>query len=357
MALRNPGGLPGIGKRWPYKALNFLPERKMWQFLRAKSRAGSGGEPFRLREALTGCKRILIALPEGLQENLVAFPVVRSLVRGRPDTDFLFLADHYLTAFLAALLGHDRVLGIRPDDLYWGEPHFLELRRVSREFRPDISINLRSLSPPLFHFILRAAGAPMRVQAGGDGPEGFANIALHPAPPPNLLRRYMQVVGLWNAAEAPIPVKWARLAPGPENLKEAHDRLRAAGLNPDATRLFLWQHGDSREENELLRRSLSGLPESGDGQSLLLVNGASPLFATPPPPPDLTAGIPSLSIDSTGQMLGLFGSTRGSIGVNGPLLHLAALADTDVEAHFGAADREWDTSAWNVRMRVFYQDP
>jgi hypothetical protein len=354
MALRNPGGFPGIGKRWPYKALNFLPERRLWEYLRRKSGFRGAEEPFRLGPALTGCKRILLALPEGLQENLVAFPIVRSLVRERPDTAFHFLAEQELTAFLAALLGHDRVAGIRRDDLFWGEPHFLDLRGSAEEFRPDISINLRERTPPLLHFILRAARAPIRVQAGGDGPEGFANVALRPASPSNRLRRYLQVAALWDMAETPIPVKWARLSPGPENLKDAHSRLAAAGLDPDRTRLFLWQHGNSHRELEAFRKAKAGIAGSGDARSLLIVNGAGPLFGTPPPPPEVAGGLPVLSIDSTGAMLGLFASTRGSIGVNGPLLHLASLADTDVQAYFGEADREWDTSALNGRLQVTY---
>lgn len=355
MALRNPGGPPGIGKRWPYKALNFLPERRLWDYLRSKSGSYGGEEPFRLGTALSGCKRILIALPEGLQENLVAFPVIRSLVRERPDTVFHFIAEQELTAFLAALLGHDRVAGIRREDLYWGEPHFLELRRVTEEFRPDISINLREWTPPLLHFILRAARAPIRVQAGEEGPQGFSNIALRPASPSNRLRRHLQVAALWDMADTPIPVKWARLAPGPENLKEAHSRLEAAGARPDRTRLFLWQHGNSHREHEAFRQAKSEFALKGDASSLVIINGSGPLFGTPPPPPEVAGDLPVLSVDSTGAMLGLFASTPGSIGVNGPLLHLASLADTDVQAYFSAADREWDTSALNSRMRVVYE--
>jgi hypothetical protein len=358
MALRNPGGPPGIGKRWPYKALNFLSERRVWDYLRSKSGARTAEEPFHLGPALTGSKRILLALPAGLQENLVAFPVIRSLVRERPDTVFHFLAEQELTAFLAALLGHDRVAGIRREDLYWGEPHFLELRRAAGEFRPDISINLRGWTPPLLHFILRSAQAPIRIQACGEVPRGFANVALRPASPANRLRIYLQVAALWDMAETPVPVKWARLSPGPENLKDAHARLEAAGLKPDRTRLFLWQHGNSQREHEAFRKAKAEAGGSGDATSLLIVNGAGPLFGTPPPPPEVAGATPAISIDSTGAMLGLFASTRGSIGVNGPLLHLASLADADVHAFFGEADREWDTSGLNGRLRVTYDsDP
>src|SRR6185369_5259937 len=119
-----------------------------------------------------------------------------------------------------------------------------ELRRVAEEFRPDVSINLRSATPPLLHFILRAARAPIRVQANGDAPEGFANVALRPSEPANHLRRFMQAASLWDAAETPVAVKWARLTPAPGNIKDAQSRLDAEGLRPEKTRLFLWQHGN-----------------------------------------------------------------------------------------------------------------
>jgi hypothetical protein len=84
------------------------------------------------------------------------------------------------------------------------------------------------------------------------------------------------------------------------------------------------------------------------------VHGGGPLFPTPPPPADLAAGLPTLQVDATGLMLGLFARSRRSIGVNGPLLHLASLADTEVEAHFGPEDRAWDTSWLNTRLKVVY---
>lgn len=329
----------------------------MWEYLRGKSGATRMEEPFRLGEVLTGCKRILLALPDGLQENLVAFPVVRSLVRERPDTVFLFLANQNLTAFLAALYGHDQTVGIRHDELYWGEPHFLELRRIAEEFRPDVSINMREATSPLLHFILRAARARIRVQANGDAPEGFANVVLRPSEPANHLRRFMQATALWEAAENPVTVKWARLTPGPGNIKDAMSRLEAEGLKPESTRLFLWQHGNSHREQALFRKLAADPAERSGGRSLLIVSISGSLFQTPPPPPDLTAGFPAQRIDSTGTMLGLFASTRSSIGVNGPLLHLASLGDTDVEAHFGEEDRAWDTSALNARMRIVYEEP
>ena len=354
MALKNPGGVPGIGKRWPYKALNFLPDRQLWKYLDWKSPARQPAVPFDLGKSLTECKRILIALPDGFQENLVALPVVQSLIQERPETEFLFLIDHSLTGFLAAVLGSDRVTGIRWDEVYWGEPHFQDLARTAAAFRPEVTLNFRSDTPPLLHYIIRGSGAALRIQSSGEGPEGYANIALRPADPPNHLRRHLQVAGLWNASERPVTVKWTRLAAGPDNLKEAAARLSSMGLKPEATRLFLWQEDVSGRQPELFRKAVSTRSAQGEAQSLVVVNGAGPLFPTPPPPADLVMSLPSLEVDSTGLLLGLFARTRRSIGINGPLLHLASLADTDVEAHFEPEDAVWDTSALNPRMRVDY---
>lgn len=354
MALKNPGGVPGIGKRWPYKALNFLPDRQLWKYLDWKSPALPPAVPFNLGKSLTECKRILVALPDGFQENLLALPVVQSLIQERPETEFLFLIDHSLTGFLAAVLGSDRVTGIRWDEVYWGEPHFQDLARTSAAFRPEVSLNLRQETPPLLHFIIRGSGAALRVQSAGEGPHGYANIALRSAAPPNHLRRHLQVARLWDASERPVTVKWTRLAAGPDNLKEATARLTSLGLKPEATRLFLWQEDGTGRQEELFRKAVSARAAQGEAQSLVVVNGAGPLFPTPPPPTDLVLSLPSLEVDSTGLLLGLFARTRRSIGINGPLLHLASLADTDVEAHFEPGDAVWDTSALNPRMRVAY---
>jgi hypothetical protein len=228
------------------------------------------------------------------------------------------------------------------------------LQRTAAAFRPDVTLNFRGETPPLLHYILRASGAPIRIQSTGEGPAGYANIALRPADPPNLLRRHLQIARLWEASERPVPVKWTRLAAGPDNLKEATARLASKGLKPEATRLFLWQEDDTGRQTELFRKAVSVRAAQGEAQSLVVVNGAGPLFPTPPPPADLVLSLPSLEVDSTGLMLGLFARTRRSIGLNGPLLHLASLADTDVEAHFRAEDAVWDTSSLNLRMRVEY---
>jgi hypothetical protein len=356
MVRRNLGRAPGIGKRWPYKALDYLPPKHLWKYLAWKSDGAAPESPFQLGKALSGCRKALIVLPESFQEILVAFPVIQSLVQDRPDTQFLLLTRQDLTGFLASLFGTDRVVGLRPEELYWGEPHLKALLSALRDFGPDLTLNLRASTPPLMHWLLRSTGAPIRIQVSPDAPAPFANVALRPADPPNHLRRYMQAAKLWDVSDRPISCTWARLRPSPENLREAAARLNAKGLRPEATRIFLWQDLPLERQRDLFRAAVSERGAKGSATSLLVVNGAGPLYASEPPLPEMLLSVPALQVDSSGLLLGLFAQTARSIGFNGPMLHLAGLAETDVEARFEGKDAVWDTSFLNPRMKVIYAE-
>ncbi|MDB5050986.1 MAG: hypothetical protein JWO30_4057 [Fibrobacteres bacterium] len=357
MARRNLGREPEIGKRWPYKALNYLSSNQLWKFLTWKSGGQLGDPPFQLGKTLSGRLRLLILLPDDFQEILVAFPVIQSLIQGLTDSEFLLLTRQHLTGFLSALFGPDRVLGVRSEDFRWGEPHFLELIRTVAAFRPELSINLGAETSPLMHFLIRSSGAPIRVQVSGEAPRPFANIILTPSDPPNHLRRFLQAVRLWDFSERPIVPKWSRLGVSPENIKGAAARLTSKGLRPESTRLFLWQGLSPIRERDLFQATVRERSSQGAAQALVVVNGAGPLWASPPPPPDLLLGLPALEVESTGLLLGLFAQTARSIGTHGPLLHLAGIADTDVVGHFTEEDAVWDTSFLNPRLRVIYEKP
>ncbi len=355
MLRRNLGRDPGIGIHWPYKSLNYLPSRQLWKYLTWKSGGSLPDQPFQLGESLTRVRRILIALPDDFQEILIAFPVVQSLVQAHPQADFLFLVDQASAGFIFSLYGPDRALGIRWDQFFWGESHFNDLVRSAATFRPEVSINLREDTPPLMHFLLRSAQAPIRVQVSGDAPRPFANLIFKPADPLNHLRRFLQALRLWDVSDKPIAPKWSRLTASPENLREAAARLTSKGVRPEKTRLFLWQDLDPVRQRELFRAAVTERAGQGAAQPLVVVNGAGPLYASEPPPQDLILATPALQIDSTGLLLGLFAQTARSIGLNGPLLHLAGISDTDVEGTFTEADAPWDTSFLNPRMRVVYE--
>ncbi|HKP96136.1 MAG TPA: hypothetical protein VJ385_10295 [Fibrobacteria bacterium] len=357
MARRNLGREPEIGKRWPYKALNYLPSRQLWKYLTWKSGGDFAAPPFSLGKALSGRLRILIRLPEDFRQILIAFPVVQSLIQDLADSEFLFLTRQEWVGFLSALFGPDRILGMRAEDFQWGEPHFQEVVRSTGAFRPDLILNLGEETPPLMHFLLRSSRAGLRVQVSGEAPRPFANVLLHPSDPPNHLRRFLQTIRLWNFSARPIVPKWSRLGVSPENLKDAAARLTAKGLRPESTRLFLWQGANPVRERELFQAAVKARSPQGAAQALLVLNGAGPLWASPPPPQDLTLSLPGLEVESTGLLLGLFSLTARSIGTNGPLLHLAGIADTDVEARFGEEDSPWDTSFLNPRLRVVYERP
>jgi hypothetical protein len=354
MPRRNLGRDPRIGIRWPYKALNYLPSNKLWKYLAWKSGGNQPDQPFQLGKALSEVGRILIALPDDFQEILVAFPVVQSLVQGLPQAEFLFLVDQQSAGFIFSLFGPDRAVGIEWDRFHWGEPHFLETVLRAGAFRPDLSINLREETPPLMHFLLRSARAPIRVQVSGSSPHPFANLIVQSAEPANHLRRFLQTLKLWDLSDRPIPPKWSRLAASPENLREASVRLSSKGVNPEKTRLFLWQDADPLRQRELFRSAVSERAGQGAAQPLVVVSGSGPLYAASAPPQDLILATPALEIDSTGLLLGLFGQTARCIGLNGPLLQLAGISDTDVEARFLEADAPWDTSFLNPRLHVTY---
>ncbi len=357
MARRNLGREPEFGKRWPYKALNYLPSRQLWKYLTWKSGGDLGDPPFDLCKTLSGPIRLLIRLPEDFGQILVAFPVVQSLIKALSGSEILILARQDRVGFLSALFGPDRILGMREADFRWGEPHFQELVRSVAAFRPGLILNLGEETSPLMHFVLRSSRAPVRVQVSGAAPKPFVNILLRPADPPNHLRRLLQAVKLWDFSERPIVPKWSRLGSSPENLKDAAARLAAKGLRPESTRLFLWQGTSPARERELFQAAVQARSPQGAAQALLVLSGAGPLWATPSPPQDLTLSLPCLEVESTGLLLGLFSQAARCIGTHGPLLHLAGIADTDVDAHFGAEDAAWDTSFLNPRMKVIYEEP
>jgi hypothetical protein len=356
MARRNPGRTPLIGKRWPYKSLNYLPTRQLWKYLTWKSGGTQPEAPFHLGKSLSEARRILVVLPDGFQEILVAFPMVQCLVQDLPGSEFLFLTGHDLAGFVSALFGPDRVLGMRPEEFYWGEVHFRELVARAAGFRADVSINLREDAPPLMHYLLRTSAAPIRVEVSGEEPRPFANLILKPSDPSNHLKRFLQAVLLWNFSDRPITPMWSRLGVSPENLKEAQTRLVSKGVRPESTRLFLWQDGDQALQRELFQAAVSERSSQGAAKSLVVVNGAGPLLATPPPPQDLVTGLPGMEVESIGLLLGLFSQTAYSIGINGPLVQLAGIADTDVEAHFRPEEAVWDTAFLNPRLKVKYRE-
>ena len=355
MPRRNLGRDPRIGIRWPYKALNYLPSKQLWNYLTWKSGGNQPAPPFQLGKSLAETRRVLIALPDDFQEILVAFPMVQSLVQGLPQAEFLFLVDQQSAGFVFSLFGPDRAVAIHWEQFHWGERHFQETVLRASAFRPELSINLRGETPPLMHFLLRSAQAAIRIQIAGEAPRPFANLIVQAAEPSNHLRRFLQTLKLWDLTDRPITPKWSRLTASPENLREASVRLSSKGVNPEKTRLFLWQDVDPVRQRELFRTAVTERAGQGAAQPLVVINGSGPLYACAPPPHDVIQSTPALEVDSTGLLLGLFGQTARCIGLNGPLLHLAGISDTEVEARFQASDAPWDTSFLNPRLRVIYE--
>jgi hypothetical protein len=217
--------------------------------------------------------------------------------------------------------------------------------------RPDLVINFRAWSPPLLHFLLRKSGAPMRVQLS-PGPAGYANVTLAAGDPPNHLRRFRLVSKLWESAGLSLSGKWSRIVPPLEAVAKAGDLLAAAGLEPARTSLLPWQDAPGRDQVRLVRALGARGPGAAPGFRVAVVQAMDALFPSPPPPVPELEGVPVLQADSASVLLALFAGTAGTVGVNGPLLLLAGLAEADVTGWFGPGDGPYDTSAGNARMKV-----
>ena len=91
---------------------------------------------------------------------------------------------------------------------------------------------------------------------------------------------------------------------------------------------------------------------TGVDQAQLVVNSGVVPYDTPKPPPEVTSRFPTLQVDSTGALLGLFASAAGISSMNGVLLHLAGLTQARVNGFFTAADAVFDTSFLNSRLKI-----
>jgi hypothetical protein len=373
MARRILGRASGIGKKWPYSALNFLPARQLWKYLAWKS-AGRGTEPsFDLGKNLNRSRRILVILPDSFQEILLAMPVLQSLVSDIPDITLQLVVNQRDIFFLTAMFGPENVLGIKSEDFFWGEAHFRELEKTLQIFKPDLALNLNPSPSPLLCYLLRASQANLRAQVGnlpsakpkkaGSPPDStqqqapwpFVNITLNCNEPANHLKRFIFATTLWNFSQYPVTCKWSRLQPSEDQMKEATNRLVSKGLRPESTRIFLWQGAASPYQQDVFTAAVTERQSAGASKSLLmLIATGAPFFETMPPVESM-AGIPCIEAESIGLLLAFFAQTACSIGLNGSLLHLASLADTDVVAHFQAQDEPWDTSFLNPRLKIIYQ--
>ncbi len=356
MALKILGRSPRIGKRWPHKALNFLTDQQVRKYLAWKSKGRGVKPPFHIGNAIFHSRRVVVMLPDTMAEILVAVPLLQCLAQDLDAMDLRLLVDHHFTPFLTSLFGPESVLEQVPEDFFWGESHFKELEKKIVDFQPQLILNLRVATPVLLGHLVQSSQAPLRVQITGQTESPFANIILKPQTPTNHLRRMILTTTLWNFSNTHIACKWTRLKPSQDHLQEAISKLAEIGLRPENTHIFLWQGTGSEFQLEVLRKALEATRATGDRKSLVILWSSGIPFSDSAPPPESTLGLPCLEAGSTGLLLGFFDQTPLSIGLQGPLLHLASLADTDVEAHFEPEDSPWDTSFLNPRLRVVYRN-
>ncbi len=357
MALKILGRSPRIGKRWPHKALNFLTDQQVRKYLAWKSKGRGVEPPFHIGNAIFQARRVVVLLPDTLVEILVAVPLLQCLAQDLEAMELRLLADHRFTPFLTSLFGPNSVIEQVPEDFYWGETHFKELEKKIVDFQPQMVLNLRVATPILLGHLVQSTQAPLRIEMAGQTESPSANIILKPQTPSNHLRRMILTTTLWRFANTRIACKWTRLKPGKDHLQEASSKLAGLGLRPENTQIFLWPGLASPFQQDVLQKAMEANKATGNVKSLVILWSSSAPFSDPPPPPECTLGLPCLEADSTGLLLGFFDQTPLSIGLQSPLLHLASLADTDVEAHFDPEDAPWDTSFLNQRLRVVYRNP
>lgn len=345
---------PKVGKRWPYRLLNFLPSRQLWRYLTWQSGGIRSQEPFEVTKALSGSSRILVVLPERLEELLIAFPVVQALFQALPKVAIWLVSGPRETPFLAGIFGRERMLSVDPSQFFLGEDHFKEVLARLQGMRPDLTLNFRTQSPPLLHYLLRKSLAPVRIHLG-PGPEWpFSNLNLIAAEPLNHLRHYQMAARLWDASGIPLAGKWTRMVPTPDALSRAELLLAPSRLKPANTVVFPWQPGSEKIQVALLR-SVAQATRSG-GKSLAVVHSTDALFTSPALPPEVSDFYPILKTDSAGTLLALFASTAGTVGQCGPLLLLAGLTDANVTGYFAPEDARYDTTGLNPKLRVLPLD-
>lgn len=342
-----------IGKRWPYRFLNFLPPRQVWRFLTWRSGGALPMPPFDLGPALREARRLLLVLPEDPREMLVSIPVIQAYFRALPEAAIWLLAGPRESDFLAGLYGRERLFILDPERFHLGEEHFKELRGRLEGMRPDMVLNLRDSSPPLLHFLLRLSQAPLRIQLGDVPGWPYYNISLAPGEPLNHLRRYRMAARLWDAAGPSMPEKWIRLSPPQEAMARAKSLLDSRMLQGASTLLFPWQErfGGGSAQLDLLKTLSRQAAAANPRRTVAVVHVAEGLFASTPPG-HVTETYPSLLADSDSTLLALFTGTAATAGLNGPSLLLAGLSDTDVTGYFVEEDAPFDTSGMNPRFRV-----
>ena len=343
-----------FGKQWPHRALNFLPPAQLWKYLIWKS-GGTTPEPIlNLGLGLQKVKKILVFLPESLQDLLVLLPMLQTLKHEVVGSEFCFVGKRQFLPFLSAVFGNAQSLTLDEQGFFWGDPHFKELGKTVLTFQPDLSLDLNPFKSPLQAYLIRIARASFRVQLEEKYPLPFANITLGSGPTENLLGISLSLPQLWNFTEQPLKNKWSRLKPSPENLTEARNRLLAKGLLPEKTELILWQNSTSTGEQELLQKKVFERKPTGEQAALAIIVATGDLFKNSLPNSEILHALPAFEVESVGLLLGFFYQTLQSVGTNGPVLHLASLADTQVEAHFKKEDAPYDTSFLNPKFKALY---
>jgi len=119
-----------FGKQWPHRALNFLPPAQLWKYLIWKSGGATPEAILNLGLGLQKVKKILVFLPESLQDLLVLLPMLQTLKYERLSSEFCFMGKGQFLPFLSAIFGNAQSFAVDEQGFFWGDPHFKELEKT-----------------------------------------------------------------------------------------------------------------------------------------------------------------------------------------------------------------------------------
>ncbi len=339
-----------IAKKWPFRLLNYCSLSYQKAFLIRKT-GKKVLKPFDLAATLNSCKKIILVAPNTFQEQLIAYPLLHTLIQNLPPQKLVVITPQEHLAFLQVVLQNNsspvEFISYVETDLYWGEKAFEALKQQFSHLQGDVMINLQMSQPPLLAAILRGIQAKLSITLSEDE-FSTANITLLPKNPYNLLRHYTQILDLWRFVGNNSPLIWPLINSESDNINEAQNRFRQIGVTPKQVGIFLWQNEASEKQREAYTLALKDMHAKGI-RAILVFSGN-----TSPEGPIEFKTLPQLGASSLGKMLALFSQAAEVYGVNCDLLHLANLSGVPVQGYFLSEDAPFDTSFFNPRCEVQY---
>ena len=338
-----------IAKKWPLRIINFAPYSYQKSFL-IKHACEKPAPLFDVGKTLTDSHKILLVAPSSFQELLIAFPILQCIWQNLPNKELFVLTPLEHMPFLQAVLDAEKVITYDPNDLFWDEKNYQDLRTLLKGHHFDIILNLQNDTPPLISVALRSANPKLSLAISSGKMVSFANLTVTAQEPYNLLRHYSLILDVWRFSNHPLTLQWQPLNSDTLNLNEAQNRIRQIGLVPKQFSIFLWQIGDEDRQKRAFALARKEMQTAGVRPLFLYSGSTSPEALTE------FHSLPQLGGSSIGKMLALFAQAVKVYGCQGDLWHLANLIDVPLHGYFREAEAPFDTAFFNPRCTVEYLD-